>query len=122
MNEAPVRSAEAARHDLTIRQAKAEDTDRIVEIMHGEPMPEAVGLAFGDPELARALGSALIRMPASPMGWQRTVFAVNDDTPVGMLQADGSEVTSASLMKLGVLFRLLRSFGPVKFFRGLPRV
>ena len=107
---------------LTVRKARLEETDRIAEIMHGEPMPEAVGLAFDDPELARALGSALIRMPASPMGWQRTVFAVNDDKAVGMLQADRSEVTSASLMELGVLFRLLRIFGPVKFVRGLPRV
>ena len=122
MNEAPARGAESARNDLTFRQANADDLDRIVEIMYGEPMPEAVGLAFGDPELARALGSALIRMPNSPMGWQRTVFAVNDDSPAGMLQADGSEVTSASLMKLGILFRLLRIFGPVKFVRGLTRV
>ena len=107
---------------LTVRKATPGDTDRIAEIMHGEPMPEAVSLAFGDPELARALGSALIRMPKSPMGWERTVFAVNDDKPAGMLQADASEVTSASLMKPGVLFRLLRIFGPVKLVRGLPRV
>ena len=107
---------------LMIRKAVATDLDRIVEIMYGEPMPEAVGLAFGDPGLARALGSALIRMPKSPMGWERTVFAVNDEKPVGMLQADAREVTSASLMKPGVLFRLLRIFGPVKFVRGLPRV
>ena len=107
---------------LTFRRARADDTARIIEIMHGEPMPEAVGLAFDDAELALALGSALIRMPNSPMGWQRTVFAVNDGKPAGMLQADGSEVTSASLMKPGVLFRLLRIFGPVKFVRGLPRV
>ena len=120
--KAPVRSAESPKQGLTFRKATPRDTDRIVEIMHGEPMPEAVGLAFGDPELARALGSALIRMPKSPMGWQHTVFAVNDDKPAGMLQADASEVTSASLMKPGVLFRLLRIFGPVKLLRGLPRV
>ena len=113
---------EPAVQGLMIRRAVASDLDRIVEIMHSEPMPEGVGLAFGDPELARALGSALIRMPKSPMGWERTVFAVNDDKPAGMLQADASEVTSASVMKPGVLFRLLRIFGPVKFLRGLPRV
>jgi len=122
MTTSPLPLPEIATEGLTLRKATPRDTDRIVEIMYGEPMPEAVGLAFNDPELARALGSTLIRMPNSPMGWERTVFAVKGDEVAGMLQAHGGEVTSASLMKPGVLFRLLRIFGPVKFARGLPRV
>jgi ribosomal protein S18 acetylase RimI-like enzyme len=122
MAEAPVRSDQVAIQGLTIRPARAEDLDRIVEIMYGDPMAEGVALAFGDAELARALGSALIRMPNSPMGWQRTVLAVLDGKAAGMLQAGAGEVTSSSLMTPGVLFKLLRIFGPVKFVRGLSRV
>jgi ribosomal protein S18 acetylase RimI-like enzyme len=99
----------------------ATDLDRMIEIMCAEPMPEAVSLAFNDPKLARALGSGLMRMPNSPLGWQRTVLAMDGGKAVGMMQGDASEVTSASFMRPTVLFRLLRMFGPSKFVRGLPR-
>jgi GNAT superfamily N-acetyltransferase len=85
-------------------------------------MQEAVGLAFGRPDLARALGGALIRLPNSPSGWERTVFAVHEERPVGVLQAGPDEVSFTSYVTLPVVWRVLRIFGPVKAVRGIPRI
>jgi GNAT superfamily N-acetyltransferase len=106
---------------LTFRPATAADTDRICEIMHGEPGQEAVGLCFDSPDLARRLGDALMRLPNSPMGWQRTVLAELNGEAVGVLQA-GAERVSDSLLTPGVILRMLRLFGPVRIATGLPRI
>ena len=72
---------------LTFRKARPADTDRIAEIMFGEPRPEAIrGIGLGDVERLRAIGRAYVRMPGSPKGWQRSVVAELDGQVVGVLQ------------------------------------
>ena len=108
---------------LTFRRARPQDTDRIAEIIHGEPTPEAVGLCFDSVELARALGYEVVRLPGSPQGWEHTVFAVLDKQPVGVLQAGGNSASFTSYMtRPRVALRVMRIFGLAKALRGLPRV
>jgi len=46
---------------LTIRQATPRDTNRIAEIVSGEPGQEAIGLT-GSAELSREFGMAMVRV------------------------------------------------------------
>jgi len=107
---------------LTFRKARPGDTERIAEIMHGEPLPEAVGLCFGSVQLARALGYALVRLPGSPQGWEHTVLAALNAEPVGVLQASGDQVRVTGFTTPGVVLRAIRIFGLAKALRGLPRI
>lgn len=107
---------------LTIRRAQPEDTERIAEIIHGEPLPEVVGLCFGSIQLARALGYELVRLPGSPQGWEHTVLAVLEREPAGVLQAGGDHVSFTSFLTPRLLPRVVRIFGPLKSVTGLPRV
>jgi ribosomal protein S18 acetylase RimI-like enzyme len=104
------------------RAATPDDTERIIEIMHGEPGDEAVGLAFGSVELARTLGAEMVRLPNSPSGWHRTVFAVVGENPVGVLQASAQDVGLGDFITPIVVLRVARIFGPWKFVRGIPRI
>ena len=73
---------------LTFRRATPPDTERIAEIIFGEPRPEAVrGIGLGRIDRVRAIGSAYVRMPGSPKGWQQTVVAELDGEVVGVIQA-----------------------------------
>ena len=119
---APNGTAQPGLAGLSFRRAGLADSDRIAEIMHGEPLPEAVGLAFGSPELARALGYELVRMPGSPEGWEHTVLSVLNGEAVGVLQASGDHVSFTTFITPGLVLRLMRIFGPFKFLRGLPRI
>ena len=71
---------------LTIRKARPGDTNRIAQIMHGEPAQEAVGL-LGSEENARNFGMALVRLPKSPQGWEHTVVAEFARRVIGVMQA-----------------------------------
>lgn len=55
--------------------------------MFGEPRPEAIrGIGLGDIARVRAIGSAYVRIPGSPKGWQWSVVAELDGRVVGILQ------------------------------------
>lgn len=107
---------------VTFRQATPDSTERIIEIMHGEPGAEAVGLAFGSEKLAIALGALLMRLPKSLSGWEHTVFALHDGAAVGVLQASGTDVGMGDYITPAVILRVIRIFGPVKVVRALPRI
>src|SRR3972149_2567304 len=70
---------EASMEGLTFRKPPPADTDRIAEIMFGEPRPEAIrGIGLGRIDRVRAIGRAYVRMPGSPKGWQWIVVAELD--------------------------------------------
>jgi ribosomal protein S18 acetylase RimI-like enzyme len=103
---------------LTIRNAVPGDTNRIAEIIAGEPGREAIGLT-GSVELAREFGIALVRLPNSPQGWERTVVAELDKRVVGIIQAGDFpdfQVTPR------LVYLAIRVFGPVKLMRLMPRL
>src|SRR3990172_2039617 len=55
---------------LTIRNATPGDTNRIAELLGGDPGDEAIGL-LGSAEKAIAFGMGVVRLPNSPPGWRR---------------------------------------------------
>ena len=93
---------------LTIRPASAADTERIAELIAGEPGQEAVGIA-GCVEAAREFGMALVHIPDSPQGWQRSALAEHDGKPVGVLQGGEGETHFSMTPRLALL--ALRVFG-----------
>ncbi len=104
---------------LTFRKATPADTERIAEIIAGEPGREAVGLT-GGVELARRFGMAMARLPNGPQGWERTLLAERDGEPVGIMQASGDPQGVRLTPALALL--ALRVFGPLRALRLLPRV
>jgi ribosomal protein S18 acetylase RimI-like enzyme len=105
---------------LTFRRATPADTERIAEIMHGEPLGELVGLFGGSRELTTTFGKEFVRMPGSPQRWQGTVIAELAGEAVGILQA-GSGSASFRLSPRYVLLAI-RVFGLVNAVKLLPRV
>jgi ribosomal protein S18 acetylase RimI-like enzyme len=104
--------------ELTIRKATPGDTNRIADIIAREPGQEATGLT-GSAELAREFGMALVRLPNSPQGWERTVVAELDGCVAGIIQAGDFpdfQVTPR------LVYLAIRVFGPVKIMRLLPRL
>jgi len=104
---------------LTIRKATPSDTNRIAELLAGDPGQEAIGLT-GDAGRARKFGMAMVGLPNSPQGWNRTVVAELDARVVAIIQAGrdvpGMRVTPR-LIYLG-----LQIFGPIGLVRLLPRL
>lgn len=104
--------------DLTFRKATPEDTERIAEIIHGEPGRAAVGTC-GSVERARRIGYAMVRIPGSSQGWDRSVLGELDGEAVVVLQAGeqlgGTRVTPA------LALQAIRIFGPIGAIRLLPR-
>ena len=103
---------------LTIRHATPSDTNRIAEIMSGEPGQEAIGLT-GSAELAREFEMAMVRLPNSPVGWERTVVAETNRRVVGIVQA-GDFPDFRITPRL--MYLAIRVFGPVKLMRLMPRL
>lgn len=118
MAEVPVRTAEEAMQDLTIRKARAEELDRIAEIIVGDPGQEAIAIA-GCVEAAREFGMGWVRLPDSPQGWQRTTVAELDGEVVGIIQA-GPPVDSFQVTPR-VAWLALRILG-VSLVTALPRL
>ncbi len=100
---------------LTFRNATAEDTRRIAEIMYSEPPEEAVRVA-GSVDGARAMGFVMVR--EGMQGWQRSVLGVMNDEPLVVLQA-GSQFGGIDVTP-GLLFQALKILGPVRAIRALP--
>ena len=103
---------------LTFRKATPGDTERIADIMHGEPGPEAVAIA-GCVEAARAFGVGLVRLPNSPYGWQCSSVAEAEGRVVGVLQTAASSTEIQVTPRLALL--ALRTFG-VGIISVLPRL
>jgi ribosomal protein S18 acetylase RimI-like enzyme len=70
---------------LRFRIATEWDIDRVAEIIHGSPGPEAVALVGGE-ERARRFGFAITRLQAKGRGWRRTILAEVGGRPVAVLQ------------------------------------
>jgi ribosomal protein S18 acetylase RimI-like enzyme len=104
---------------LTFRKATAGDTERIAEIMHSEPGPNAVGIC-GSVERARAMGYAQVRVEGGPNGWQSTVVGELDGEVVVILQA-GSQPSGLQVPP-ALALQALRIFGPIGVLRLLSRV
>lgn len=95
---------------LTIRRATKADTERIAEIMAGEPGGEATAIA-GSAEGARRLWMDMVRIPGSPMGWEVTTIAEVDGQVLGVLQAGDQE--SSVKITPGLALLALRVAGPL---------
>jgi ribosomal protein S18 acetylase RimI-like enzyme len=104
---------------LTIRMATPGDTNRIAELLGGDPGAEAIGLA-GSPEKAIAFETGIVRLPNSQQGWRHTVVAERDGKVVGIMQAGGDredvKITPA------IVYLALHTFGPLGIIRLLPRL
>ncbi len=95
--------------ELTLRAATAPDTERIAELISGEPGQEAIALACCE-EAARKFGMGLIRIPNGPLGRQQSVVAEMDGRVVGVIQAHPAGVNPfAATPRLALL--ALRTFG-----------
>lgn len=95
---------------LSIRRATAADTERIAEIMAGEPGPEATAIV-GNVAGARRLWMEMVRVPGSPMGWEVTTVAEADGMVLGVLQAGDQE--SSVKITLGLALLAMRAAGPL---------
>ncbi len=104
---------------LTIRKATPGDTNRIASLLGGDPGQEAVGLT-GDAEKAREFGMAMVRLPNSPHGWQRTAVAETQGRVVGIAQA-GPEVPGMRITPR-LTYLAIHIFGPIGVLRLLPRL
>jgi len=93
---------------LTIRAATAADTDRIAELIGGQPGREAIGIA-GCVEAARNFGMGFVRLQNGPQAWQQSVLAEMDGRVVGVLQAGEGESPFQPSLRVALL--ALRVFG-----------
>jgi ribosomal protein S18 acetylase RimI-like enzyme len=104
---------------LKFRKATPDDTERIAEIIHGEPGQETVRMC-GSVERARAMGYELVRIPGSAQGWDRSAVGDLDGEVVVVLQAGhqvgGIRVTPKLALKA------IRILGPLDAIRLLPRI
>ncbi|MEO7666514.1 MAG: N-acetyltransferase [Dehalococcoidia bacterium] len=94
---------------LNIRPAHESETDRIAEIIFGDPPPESVWMT-GSKRRARALGKVMVRL-GGEMSWENTTVAEIDGRVVGILQpalgADGGVKVGPAL-----ILHTLRIIGP----------
>jgi ribosomal protein S18 acetylase RimI-like enzyme len=104
---------------LTFRGATPDDTERIAEIIAGEPGQEAIGIT-GSAEYARRFGLALVRLPNSPQGWQFTVVGEINGEVVGIMQGSGDPPQLKVTPAIALL--ALRTFGLLGVPRLLPRM
>jgi ribosomal protein S18 acetylase RimI-like enzyme len=104
---------------LTIRRATPGDTNRIAELLGGDPGAEAIGLA-GTAEKAIAFQAGIVRLPNSPQGWHHTVVAEKDGAIVGIMQA-GSDQQDVKITPT-IVYLALHTFGPLGVIRLLPRL
>lgn len=103
---------------LVFRSATPADTERIATIINDPPGQEAVAIA-GCVEAAREFGKALVRLPDSPQGWQRTIVVELDGQVVAVIQAGPPENDFSVTPRLAWL--ALRILG-VSIITALPRL
>jgi len=99
---------------LIIRKATPGDTNRIAELLGGDPGDEAIGL-LGSAEKAIAFGMGVVRLPNSPQGWRHTVVAEHGGKVVGMMQAGGDRRDVRVTPRL--VYLALDTFGPLGMLR-----
>ena len=104
---------------LTIRQAVPGDTNRIAELLAGDPGRESIARA-GSAERAIAFGTGIVRLTNSPQGWRHTAVAELDDRVVGIIQAGGHRGDMQLTPRL--IYLAVQTFGPVGIVRLLPRL
>lgn len=96
---------------LTIRRATKSDTERIAEILAGEPGREATAICGGVGP-ARRFGMGFVSLRDSPQGWPHTTVAEGGGRVVGIIQA--GHQTEEFRLTPAVAFLALRAFGPVR--------
>ncbi len=110
---------------ITFRKAAPEDTERIAEIIHGEPPQETVRMC-GGVERARAMGYELVRIPGSAQGWDRSVVGELEGEIVVVLQAGrqvgGIRVTPKLALRAIRILGLLGAVGLLPKIRAQSRV
>jgi len=104
---------------LTIRKATPSDTDRIADLLAGDPGEEAIGMA-GSREKAIAFGKGMVRLPESPQCWRQTVVGELDGSVIGILVA-GADRNDVRLTPR-LVYLALQTFGPVGVAKLLPRL
>jgi ribosomal protein S18 acetylase RimI-like enzyme len=104
---------------LTIRKATRGDTHSIAEIVAGTPGDEAVGIT-GSRSGARRFGMALIMMPHSFQGWDRSVIGELDGATAGVIQA-GERASDFGLTPR-IAWIAVRSLGPIGIVRAAYRM
>ena len=71
--------------ELRFRIATQADVNRVSELIHGSPGPEATAM-FGGEQQARRFGFAFTAYQGRTLGWARTVLAESDGAAQGVLQ------------------------------------
>ena len=104
---------------ITFRPARQDETHRICEIMFGEPPQEAVRVCEGV-ERAKRFCYMQVSMPELGIGWDRTVFVLQDGEPVTVLQA-GSQLGGFGITP-GLIWQTIRILGPLRTLRSLPYI
>jgi ribosomal protein S18 acetylase RimI-like enzyme len=104
---------------LTIRKATRGDTHRIAEIVAGTPGDEAIGI-IGSRSGARRFGMALIMMPHSFQGWERSVVGELNGETAGVIQA-GERAGDFGLTPR-IAWIAFRSLGPIGVVRAAYRM
>jgi ribosomal protein S18 acetylase RimI-like enzyme len=104
---------------LTIRKATKADTERIAEIISGEPGDEATAICGGAGP-ARRFGMGLVRLPNSPQGWERTIVAELGGRVVGIILAGSSAESFRVTPAIAIL--AVRALGPIGVLRTLSRM
>jgi ribosomal protein S18 acetylase RimI-like enzyme len=92
---------------------------RIVEIVAGEPGPEALGLT-GSVKAGRRLGMGVYQIRPFTEAWQQTTLAEAGGEVVGVLMS-GSQVESLGL-SAALVWMALRALGPLGLLRFRPRI
>ena len=105
--------------EITFRAARHDETDRIAEIMFGEPPQEAIRVCEGT-ERARRFCYMQVKTPELGIGWDRTVFAVVEGEPVTVLQA-GTQLGGMSITPR-LVWLTVRILGLPRTIRSLPYI
>ncbi len=105
--------------DVTFRLATSADIDRVLQIVNAVPGEEAVKL-MGSEKLALEYDEGLVRLDPIPNKSRITVFALNGDDEVGVLQYQFGDAPHHS--RLDVLKLLVKVLGPIGFVRRFPAI
>ncbi len=105
--------------NIAFRPARHDETDRIAEIMFGEPPQEAVRVCEST-ERARRFCYMQVKTPELGLGWDRTVLALLEGEPVTVLQA-GTQLGAMSITPR-LVWQTIRILGLPRTIRSLPYI